>query len=72
MSFSIQSIADDALVIVVDSESLESFKELVQRGANLWPDASAEIKEFADMITNGEVLQNYRAQAKAARPAPKL
>jgi uncharacterized protein YbaA (DUF1428 family) len=52
----------DGFVIVIDGDSKEKFQELVQRGANLWPDASAEIKEFADIITNGEVMQNYQNQ----------
>lgn len=44
-----------------------AFRELVQRGANLWPDAPPEIKEFADLVTNGKVLQNYREQNKDQR-----
>lgn len=43
-------------------KSLASFKELIQRGANLWPDAPAEIKELADLVTNGTILQDYRGQ----------
>lgn len=45
------------------------FKELVQRGANLWPDAPPEIKEFADRVTTGRVQQDYRAQAGKLIPA---
>lgn len=43
------------------------FAELIQRGANLWPDAPPEIKEFADLVTNGRVLQDYYAQNKDQR-----
>ena len=46
----------------------DSFKQLVQRGANLWPDAPPEIKEFSDLITTGKVNQNYFAQAGKSRP----
>jgi len=62
----VKPIADgEACVIMVDTpESIAQFKELIQRGANLWPDAQPEIKEFADLITNGEVFQDYHAQAK--------
>ena len=62
----VKPIADgEAFVIMVDTpESIAQFKELIQRGANLWPDAQPEIKEFADLITNGEVFQDYHAQAK--------
>lgn len=49
-------------IVAIEDESLETFKQLVQRGANLWPDAPPEIKEFADLVTNGTVLQDYRGQ----------
>lgn len=51
-----------AHVVTVELESLAAFKQLVQRGANLWPDAPPEIKEFADLVTNGSILQDYRGQ----------
>ena len=51
-----------ALEIKIEEESLGSFKKLIQRGANLWPDAPASIKEFADVITNGRILQDYKSQ----------
>jgi len=62
----VKAIADgEAFVILVDSpESIENFKQLIQRGANLWPDAQPEIKEFADLITNGRIFQDYGSQAK--------
>jgi hypothetical protein len=46
------------------------FQQLVQRGANLWPDAPPEIKEFADKVTVGQVLQDYFAQANVPKPLP--
>lgn len=46
-------------IIVVDEESMPAFKELVQRGANLWPDASPEIKKFADELIEGKPQQDY-------------
>lgn len=49
------------VVFALGEKSIASFRELVQRGANLWPDAPAEIKEFADIITNGKVQQQYAA-----------
>lgn len=42
------------------------FQELIQRGSNLWPDAPPEIKEFADLVTNGKVMQDYYRQAGGA------
>jgi hypothetical protein len=65
MAITLQTIVQDGLgtvakVIKIDTaEDYEMFQELIQRGANLWPDAPSEIKEIADMITNGKVMQNY-------------
>lgn len=53
---------DKTLVIVVDPIDAEKFQELVQRATNLWPDAPPQIKEFADIITNGKILQDYYGQ----------
>lgn len=49
-------------ITITDKQSWLDFKVLVQRGSNLWPDAPPKIKEFADLVTNGEVLQDYRSQ----------
>jgi hypothetical protein len=46
-------------VRIVGAESLDAFKQLVQRACNTWTDAPPEIKEFADMVTNGQIFQNY-------------
>lgn len=54
----------DGASIQIYSEAMwKSFQELVQRGSNLWPDAPPEIKEFADMVTSGRVMQDYYKQA---------
>lgn len=50
---------DKTFVIVVPPLSAEAFQELIQRGANLWPDAPPEIKALADLITNGRIMQDY-------------
>lgn len=52
--------------VEVPPEDTAAFTELIQRGANLWPDAPATIKEFADKVTNGKVLQDYKSQEKRA------
>ena len=65
----VKPIVADGFVIIVDgAESIEQFKALVQRAANLWPDATPEIKEFADLITNGIVLQDYKSQNTSRSP----
>ncbi len=51
---------DGAMKIRVPAIHVAEFKELVQRGANLWPDASPEIKEFADVVTIGSAMQDYK------------
>lgn len=51
-----------ATVIVINLPSMGAFQELVHRATNLWPDAPPEIKEFADVITNGHILQDYYGQ----------
>lgn len=61
-----------SIVINIPFEHAKEFKELVQRGTNLWPDASPDIKEFADLVTNGRILQDYRAQAGQLVPAKKV
>ena len=51
---------DIAITIFVEGEiSCKNFRELIQRGANLWPDATAEVKTAADEITNGTAMQPY-------------
>jgi hypothetical protein len=63
----VRRLTEDGLMVLVDGdESMGKFKELVQRATNLWPDASPEIKEFADAVTNSDwhpkPLQNYKSQ----------
>lgn len=41
---------------------LPAFRQLVSRGLNTWDHAPPEIKEFGDMICEGKVLQDYKAQ----------
>lgn len=38
---------------------IAAVKELMQRGANLWPDAMPEVKGLADLVTNGKLMQEY-------------
>lgn len=50
------------LVVIVPMQLREQFNALVQRGANMWPDASPDIKEFADLVTSNQVMQDYNTQ----------
>ena len=58
----VTEIPNGVVGIIDQSEDMESFKSLIQRGANLWPDAPASIKGFADLITVGHIQQDYAAQ----------
>ena len=53
--------------VTIESADLAGFKELIQRGANLWPDAPASIKEFADLVTSGTIRQDYYKQTNTAK-----
>lgn len=51
-------------LILVDEDSWKEFQQLIHRGINLWPDASPELKAFADLITEGKVQQDYSREKK--------
>lgn len=46
---------------------LEAFKTLVNRGMNTWDEAPPELKEFADILIHGEVLQDYYRSTFASK-----
>lgn len=56
--------------LTIRKELAAEFKALIQRGANLYPDFSPAIKELADLITSGTILQDYYVQANVKRPDP--
>lgn len=60
---SFTTIPDTMTVLIEGAESLEGFKALVQRGAQTWADAPAEIKTVADLITNGQEMQPYASMS---------
>lgn len=49
-------------IIIDTAEEVAAFKKLVFRGANLWPDAPASIKTFADELEQGHAWQDYSKQ----------
>lgn len=49
--------------IDLSGEHIEMFKQLINRAMNTWDRAPAELKAFADMVTEGEVLQDYSTQS---------
>lgn len=57
-------------VNVIGVQAWKDFQELVHRATNLWPDAPAHIKEFADMVTVGHVQQDYQGQ-DTSKSSPK-
>ncbi len=52
------------MVILIPVSLWKPFQQLIQRGAQTWTDAPPAMKELADMVTNGAVLQNYWDQNK--------
>jgi len=63
------SIMEDGLgtiakaIVCETAEEYKQFQTLIQRGANLWPDAPPAMKRLADLVTNGKVMQDYDAQS---------
>jgi len=50
-------------IVCETAEEYTQFQMLVQRGANLWPDAPPAMKRLADLVTSGKVMQDYDAQS---------
>ena len=68
MAIHVNKLSTGGFSIIVGSRQAEEFKQLIQRGINANPDASPEMKEFADKVTNdGVVMQDYFAQANKQR-----
>ncbi len=68
MNNSVVRCEDGSMLIAIPLDHRAEFQQLVQRGSNLNPDASAWMKEFADLVTTGEVKQDYYAQSNTPRP----
>lgn len=61
--------ASGKIQIELMPDDIREFKELVHRATNLWPDASPEIKMFADDITNdGVQMQDYTRPTVTNQP----
>jgi len=44
---------------LLDAEAITSFKTILNRALNCWPDAPPEWKDLADRLEFGKPLQNY-------------
>lgn len=44
------------------SQGWDWFKEVLFRATNTWPDAPPEVKELADLVCEGSILQDYHSQ----------
>ena len=47
-------------IFIDNEEDYIHFQELIQRGSNLWPDAPACVKQIADLVTSGRIMQSYK------------
>ena len=50
------------MVVITGAESYKAFQGLIQKGSGLFPDLPPHVKQFADMVTQGKVLQDYYSQ----------
>ncbi len=53
---------------VVGEQDIAAFKELVRRGSNLAPNLPASMKELADLVAHGRLLQDYKLQEVRENP----
>ena len=53
------SVAELSITVYGSPALVAAVKELIHRGANLWPDAMPEIKGLADLVTSGKLMQDY-------------
>lgn len=68
MAIHVNKLISGGLSIIVGSKDMDEFKQFIQRAANVHPDASPKMKEFADIITHdGIVMQDYYTQANKSR-----
>lgn len=56
--------------VEIPTHLLPAFQRMVNKACNCWPDAPPEIKTFADLITNGQVYQDYRLQNTDQKQRP--
>ena len=65
MSIELIHLGSGGVMIAIEgAESWKNFKQLVQNGSGLYPDLPAEIKTFADEVTVGVALQDYKDDPK--------
>ena len=60
-----QKVATEPLIIIVYPKSIEEFRDVIQAGVNLNPNLSPDMKVAADLITSGEIQQDYYAQSRS-------
>lgn len=59
-SRSMTMLEPSVCLVIEGAEDIAAFKKLVQQGSSLEPNMPASMKELADLITTGEIQQNYR------------
>jgi acylphosphatase len=60
MTISVRNHSSGAISIFVEgTKDVAAFKQMVQRGTNLYPDTPGSIKLAADLITLGAAQQDY-------------
>lgn len=58
------------LVLVIPSEALtQEFYRFINRAANTAPNLSPALKELIDLMTSGQIMQDYYSQVNQQRPS---
>jgi hypothetical protein len=53
-------VIDNEIHIHIVGDSRKTFKTILDRALNVWPDCPAEWKSMADIVIHGTTLQKYR------------
>lgn len=62
-NFRVIKYDNGSMSIHITSEGMEEFKNLISRGNSTWQEASPHMRELCDIVTQGEILQNYHTAA---------
>lgn len=71
MAIKLMTTVEDGLgtvgksVVADNAEDYAILQTIFQRAGNLWPDAPASAKRIIDLVTNGQVMQNYDHERNA-------
>lgn len=59
---------EEELRLYISGESIRTFKWMLDRALNCWPDAHPDLKELGDMLTHGRITQDHQHQSTYKGP----